>query len=250
MVRRLLFLAICFFFANVVQSQQPDTALQQVFDDYHEQFLILFPLEATAFGDSRYNDLLPIDIDQGFAAKESQFYKQTLGRLRAIDRSAASETKKLAAEILDYELSMRLEGMAFDFDRIPFHQFDGLPLSFGQMGSGTGSHPFKTIVDRQRARALHGSKATHRRLGGRNAPRHPLGGRRGDALEGLDTRTSHRIHDGQRAYRTRGRNRGNRTLYGIYSSSPVVQNWATQNQRTSRSSRKATWSSIHVAAVS
>ena len=41
-------------------GQQPDAALRQLFDDYHEQFLILFPLEATAFGDSRYNDLLPI----------------------------------------------------------------------------------------------------------------------------------------------------------------------------------------------
>jgi uncharacterized protein (DUF885 family) len=147
MVRGLCILLSFSFFAPLVQSQQPDTALQQVFDDYHEQFLILFPLEATAFGDARYNDLLPIDIDQGFAAKESQFYKQTLSRLKAIDRTAASDTKKLAAEILEYELGMRLEGMQFDFDRIPFHQFDGLPLSFGQMGSGTGSHPFKTVKD-------------------------------------------------------------------------------------------------------
>lgn len=128
-------------------SQQSDSALDQVFEDYHEQFLILFPLEATAFGDSRYNDLLPIDIDQGFAAKEAQFYKQTLARLRAIDRNRGSESQKLASEILDYELSMRLEGLKFDFDRIPFHQFDGLPLMFGQMGSGAGSHPFKTVKD-------------------------------------------------------------------------------------------------------
>ncbi len=128
-------------------GQQSDNALQRLFEDYHEQFLIMFPLEATAFGDSRYNDLLPIDIDQDFAVKETQFYKQILNRLRAIDQSTASESKKLAAEILDYELSMRLEGMKFDFDRIPFHQFDGLPLTFGQMGSGTGSQPFKTVKD-------------------------------------------------------------------------------------------------------
>lgn len=128
-------------------SQQPDAALKQLFDDYHEQFLILFPLEATAFGDSRYNDLLPIDIDPGFAAKESQFYKQFLERLQTIDRSKASELQRLTADILEYELKMRLEGLAFDFDRIPFHQFDGLPLLFGQMGSGSGSHPFKTVKD-------------------------------------------------------------------------------------------------------
>ncbi len=143
----LLFFVLCCIFAKIAVAQQSDTALQQVFEDYHEQFLTMFPLEATAFGDSRYNDLLTIDIDQDFAAKETQFYKQILNRLRAIDQSTASESKRLAAEILDYELGMRLEGMKFDFDRIPFHQFDGLPLTFGQMGSGTGSQPFKTVKD-------------------------------------------------------------------------------------------------------
>ena len=142
----LFFLTFCLC-AKIGVGQQSDVALQQLFEDYHEQYLILFPLEATAFGDSRYNDLLPIDIDQGFAAKKTQFYKTILSRLRAIDQSRASESKKLAAEILDYELNMRLEGMKFDFDRIPFHQFDGLPLTFGQMGSGTGSQPFKTVKD-------------------------------------------------------------------------------------------------------
>lgn len=30
--------------------------LATLFNDYHEQYLTLFPLEATAFGDMRYND--------------------------------------------------------------------------------------------------------------------------------------------------------------------------------------------------
>jgi hypothetical protein len=68
---RILILLFCCFLGQKSFAQQSDAALQQVFEDYHERFLILFPLEATAFGDSRYNDLLPIDIDQGFAAKES-----------------------------------------------------------------------------------------------------------------------------------------------------------------------------------
>ncbi len=140
------------FFASIVSAtvsfgQTSDGTLRQVFDDYHEQFLILFPLEATAFGDNRYNDQLQIDISPDFAAKESQFYTQTLERLRAIDRKTASESLQLAADILDYELSSRLEAMPFNFDRIPFNQFDGLPLTFGQMGSGAGSHPFKTVKD-------------------------------------------------------------------------------------------------------
>jgi uncharacterized protein (DUF885 family) len=126
---------------------QPDIQLKQLFEDYHEEYLTMFPIEATAFGDSRYNDQLPIDIDQGFAAKETQFYKRTLTRLQAIDTAEASDINQLSSQVLAYELEMRLEGMKFNFDRIPFHQFDGLHLAFGQMGSGTGSQPFKTIKD-------------------------------------------------------------------------------------------------------
>ena len=143
------FLVLCIGMLSTATAfaQASDEALRKVFDDYHEQFLILFPLEATAFGDNRYNDQLQIDISPDFIAKESQFYTQTLERLRAVDRNAASEALKLAAEILEYELNSRLEAIPFNFDRIPFNQFDGLPLSFGQMGSGAGSHPFKTVKD-------------------------------------------------------------------------------------------------------
>jgi uncharacterized protein (DUF885 family) len=144
---RWYFLTLLLIGSNMVLAQSADERLDQVFEDYHEQYLILFPLEATAFGDGRYNDQLQIDITADFAAKESQFYTQIRDRLRSIDRNAASETRRLAAEILDYELTMRLEAMPFNFDRIPFHQFDGLPLTFGQMGSGSGSHPFKSVKD-------------------------------------------------------------------------------------------------------
>lgn len=138
---------VCTLSASMSFGQSTDNALRKVFDDYHQQFLILFPLEATAFGDSRYNDQLQIDISPDFAAKETQFYAQTLERLRAVDRESASASLQLSAEVLEYELNSRLEAMPFNFDRIPFNQFDGLPLTFGQMGSGSGSHPFKTVKD-------------------------------------------------------------------------------------------------------
>ncbi len=144
----LLTLVLIFTFSTAPGfSQSPDQALQQLFEDYHEQFLILFPLEATAFGDNRYNDQLQIDIAPDFAAKESQSYQHSLGKLRGLDRTLASDSLHLAADILEYELTQRLEAMQYNFDRIPFNQFDGLPLFFAQMGSGASSHPFKTVKD-------------------------------------------------------------------------------------------------------
>ncbi len=147
-MRRSMFLILGWLLmGSIVCGQSKDDELRKVFDDYHEQYLILFPLEATAFGDNRYNDQLQIDISPDFVAKKKQFYSQTLERLTAIDRSGASDTLRLAGDVLEYELKSRLEGIPFNFERIPFNQFDGLPLQFGQMGSGSGSHPFKTVKD-------------------------------------------------------------------------------------------------------
>ncbi|MCC7334465.1 MAG: DUF885 domain-containing protein [Pirellulaceae bacterium] len=121
--------------------------LDQLFEDYYQQYLILFPLEATNFGDSRYNDQLQLSISADFLAKEQDFYQQTLQRLGAIDLDQVSDTPHLMAEILQYELETRLAKFPFRFERIPFQQFDGLPLTFAQLGSGASSQPFKTAKD-------------------------------------------------------------------------------------------------------
>ncbi|MCC6509314.1 MAG: DUF885 domain-containing protein, partial [Pirellulaceae bacterium] len=121
--------------------------LATLFNDYYEQYLTLFPLEATAYGDIRYNDQMTIRISPDFLAKERDFYERTLTRLQAVDRQRTSDALQLAADILEYELNVRLEGMQHKFERIPWNQFDGLPLSFGQLGSGQGNQPFKSVKD-------------------------------------------------------------------------------------------------------
>ncbi|QDV23906.1 DUF885 domain-containing protein [Aureliella helgolandensis] len=138
---------LCVLCSTQVNGQTADSAFDQLFENYHEQYLILFPLEATNFGDARYNDQLQIDISTEFVAKKQHFYQQTLDRLRALDRPQASPTQQLMAEVLEYELVTRLAGLQFGFERIPFNQFEGLPLFFAQLGSGSSSQPFKTVRD-------------------------------------------------------------------------------------------------------
>lgn len=128
-------------------DEQTDAALRQLFHDYHEQFLILFPIEATSFGDSRYNDQLQIDIGEDFIAKKRQFFQSMKDRLAAIPNGRIGEELQLAAEILAYELDIRLSAIRFQSERIPFNQFEGLPLAMGQMGSGAGVHPFRSVKD-------------------------------------------------------------------------------------------------------
>ncbi len=135
------------WFSGTARGQASSPELERIFNDYHEQYLILFPLEATNFGDGRYNDQLQIDISPEFLSKEKQFYTRILNRLRVASGDSASATQRLCAEVLEYELEMRLAGLEFGFERIPFNQFDGLPLAFAQLGSGSSSQPFKTVKD-------------------------------------------------------------------------------------------------------
>ncbi len=125
----------------------PAKLADKYFDDYYQQYLILFPLEATAIGDNRYNNLLPARISEDFIAREKSLYPKTLSNLDLVDSAKLDESRALAKEILVYELKIRLDGLKYRGERIPASQFDGLHLSFAQMGSGTGSHPFKSVKD-------------------------------------------------------------------------------------------------------
>ena len=120
---------------------------EKFFDDYYQQYLILFPLEATAIGDNRYNNLMPPRISPDFIAREKALYQSTLKNIALVDATQLESSDQLSIEILKYELQMRLDGLKLKAERIPASQFDGLHLSFAQMGSGTGSHPFKSVKD-------------------------------------------------------------------------------------------------------
>ncbi len=129
------------------QSTTTDSGFATVLDDYYEQRLKLFPVEATQQGDSRYNDQLPNDISQSFLAESKVFYTSTLEKLKAFDREKLSDEDKISYDILTRELALQLEQFQFHQEEIPFNQFTGLTLAFGQLGSGEGAQPFKTVKD-------------------------------------------------------------------------------------------------------
>lgn len=137
----------------LVKAQDPSVAkghsqlAAQYFEDYYQEYLILFPLEATSIGDNRYNHLMPARIAPEFIAREKSLYLRTLDNLSKLNLNQLDPSDQLACEVLQYELKLRLEGLKFDSERIPATQFEGLHLTFGQLGSGTGSHPFKSVKD-------------------------------------------------------------------------------------------------------
>lgn len=142
---------LCFYGGDLQlargQELSREDYLRKLFEQYHERRLILFPLDATMQGDPRYNDRLAITSSPDHVAQRKYFLQDTQQQLLSAPTGKASPDTELAAEVLQYELTNQLEGIAFDTERIPTHQFDGLHLVFAQLGSGSSSQPFKSVKD-------------------------------------------------------------------------------------------------------
>lgn len=129
------------------EKKESNTGLATLLEKYYEERLQLFPLEATAIGDTRYNDLLRIDFTDSYRAKLNDFYTRYLEEINQYKRDELNEKDKLSYDVFNYELEMNKEGLAFHDNYIPFNQFYALPLTMGQLGSGAGNQPFKTVKD-------------------------------------------------------------------------------------------------------
>ena len=76
------------FFLPQKNLYSQNTSLSQLFDNYYEDRLKLFPLEATDIGDNRYNNLLPNDGSKAYIFKLNQFYDNYLRQLNNYKRQA------------------------------------------------------------------------------------------------------------------------------------------------------------------
>jgi len=121
--------------------------LASFFDEYYEEYLKLFPLNATAIGDNRYNDQLPITFTDSYKSKVKEFYQRYLDEIGKFKREDLDEKDKISYDVFVYETKINLEEFDFPENYFPFNQFYALPLYMGQWGSGTGNQPFKTVKD-------------------------------------------------------------------------------------------------------
>ncbi len=122
-------------------------ALAGLFDGFWEKQSRLDPLSATAQGDNRYNDQLPNDGTRAYRDTLRNFYQTYLTRLEQFDRAKLSANDQLSYDIFQYQMRQNLAGLKLNAWMMPFNQFYALPLTMGQMGSGEGIQPFKTVKD-------------------------------------------------------------------------------------------------------
>ena len=133
--------------SNTNPNMQDNKELAVLFDNYYEERLQLFPLEATAIGDNRYNDLLYADFTDAYRNKQKEFFNRYLVYITRYDRESLNENDRISYDIFKREMEMSLRGLTLSTNYIPTNQFTGMTLDFGQMGSGEGNQPFKTVKD-------------------------------------------------------------------------------------------------------
>lgn len=121
--------------------------LDSLFKSYHQDYLKLYPLQATSMGDYRYNDILPNTITVEYRNQVHDFYSRYKLQLAKFDRATLAQNDQLSYDILMYQCDINLEGLKYADYLMPISQIRSLTLTVAQLGSGTGNQPFKTVTD-------------------------------------------------------------------------------------------------------
>ena len=139
------------------RSIRDNRAFGRVLNEYYNERMKYFPLEATQNGDNRYNAELPVDFTDSYLDTLRNFYGRYLDKVLEFDRDKFNQNDQISYDIFTREMKMNLEGIDLhlsinnalmpNIQYMPFNQFEGVPLLLGQMGSGSGVQPFKTVTD-------------------------------------------------------------------------------------------------------
>ena len=141
-------LLLTFFLLLPVTAQEAAAPqLQQLFEDYFEEFLQLNPLFATSIGDNRYNAQLAIDISESHRRKQEEMARRYLAAIGRIERAALSPEDRLSYDVFVTDLKLTLESLQFPEHLLPVSLFGSLPTQLIQMGTGGGIQPFESRQD-------------------------------------------------------------------------------------------------------
>ena len=133
--------------ATVVSELSAEQQLDVLVAQYYDELLTFKPIDATFNGRNEFNDRFTPIISKQNREKKSAFYKKYQQRLAYIDASQLSGQSLLSYEILERDLALKLEGMAFPSYLLPINQMLGAHNTFAAFGSGESAQPFNTVED-------------------------------------------------------------------------------------------------------
>ena len=121
--------------------------INKLFENYYQETLKLYPLNATSQGDDRYNDFLPNDLTNDFRDEEKTLYTNYKNYLSDFDNNLLNTEDLLSKKVLMWECDRNLERLNFNEYFTPINQMWTLQLNMGQYAAGLSAQPFKTTDD-------------------------------------------------------------------------------------------------------
>ena len=119
-----------------------------VLEAYHDQSLALNPINATAAGDTSYNDQFPNFLSDAYQDKLKAHYHKFRDTLQNFDDTNLTESEQLSKDVLYWECDMNLRELSFQNSRLfPIDQMWSINLVVGQFASGASAQPFNTVED-------------------------------------------------------------------------------------------------------
>jgi len=94
---------------NKTTSSTPAESNKQLaalFEKYYNGRMALIPIEATVNGDSRFNDVLPIDFTDSYRQKLTDFFTANLNAIKQIDREQLNEADRTSYDIFKREMEI------------------------------------------------------------------------------------------------------------------------------------------------
>ena len=147
MRKTIIILSVVMTMFSCQTNNNKSLEINQVFENYYQESLKLYPLNATSQGDNRYNNFLPNDLTDDFRNKEKIFYSSYKSQLNEIDNSNLNNNDILSKKVLLWECNTNLERLTFNEQYTPINQMWTLQLNIGQYAAGLSAQPFKTTKD-------------------------------------------------------------------------------------------------------
>lgn len=130
------------------EENQVSARFDTILNNYYEDGLKLNPISATTSGDMRYNDQFPNFLSAEYEDSLRSYYTKYRDKANSINNEDLTDTEKMSKEILLWECNMNLAGMEFKKAKyMPIDQMWSVNLFMGQLASGMGAQPFKTVED-------------------------------------------------------------------------------------------------------
>lgn len=130
--------------AATAPAPRADRQLDRIASEYYLATARFDPLNATANGDSRFDDQLGMGIAPPRRAQQFALLRQFQRRLHAIPLATLDARARLDFDLLEYELKTALTFERFPDHLLPISHMDSVPVTLANYASGQGAQPLAT----------------------------------------------------------------------------------------------------------